>query len=1131
MKGAEVGRPFEVGAVRVMRMPRFVLMAVCCLVAGEAAAAGKTTGDARRGCEAFVLDATARGVYKKLNALYRQKSKLHELKRLIESGERSETFLLNNGLDERHMAAIAGDEERFLELMERTPEVTGRDRYGRTLLHYAALGGSRRAAAHLIASGVDIDAVDWFGQDSLAFAAAGGSVPVLELLLKNGLSIRRNGNSGRALLFSAAEGGALEVVRFLHGKGVPLDDTTADGRTIYHRVDLGASALMSWLLDRSVGLDDGRHREVLVRRTAQSDDPEIIDRISRAAASKIPGWYQALLKEAVADRRGRTIEYLMDRGIAPGDRQLERVAVEMSPYPFEDDLAWKEALYRSVLRKMVAAGATPSRVGLNAVARAGHFGLARLFLEHGAGVDSTTLALLAASGDRSLLDVAISRGIAPDDETLLGAASSGNLRLFRYLEDRFGLAVDARSRKSRTGMLQRSIEGNTPALVEYLLNRGVAPSPTRDAYKRNDLHTLLSVCNQEIIDLMMPRFNLFLDGAFRDTQTYFIAAERCTPGMARLLMVTRGPEDIRKLVDATRRVSRKRLGVFFRRILDHPDIWGEELFRLAQHGALAVAVFDDDDARIGELIAAYPTLDHAPTGGELLHLAVRKESYPAVCYLLANGVDVNARTADGETALMAAIEAGDLRFVRYLLDNGADVAARSRYSSPAGEAARHGDLAVLRLLAERGVDLDDREAVNGLFFEAAWRGHLEVVKYLVDQKGADVNTTRNGQSFVSYSSQLFNEESRLRETVAYALNRGLDLNAPKGEPVVHALINEYAERPEQTLALLDYFTQRGARVNARDNKKRTPIFTAVSQCFAREDRFEALIDYLVKRGARLDAAGERGESILTAAESLRCPERSLRLLKRKGARYNGVDRVNREAAAVFEDAKNGAEDTAESLRRLKRLIGKRGKHLNVVNQEGRTLLHLACRSERIALVKYLVNRGASITSEDEWGNTPLSLALSDSESIEMARFLVENGARFPDTLDGANRMVLDALSDGRMDIVGYLEKNGVVLRESEHERDRASQLEGLSRRLQGTVRFGYFEASVTIIRFLLDHGYSHSDIEKPLAYSLREFIREAVARCNKPNLAGAAEFAAKLEEMKLSSPDIPQEADCAERPR
>ncbi len=69
-----------------------------------------------------------------------------------------------------------------------------------------------------------------------------------------------------------------------------------------------------------------------------------------------------------------------------------------------------------------------------------------------------------------------------------------------------------------------------------------------------------------------------------------------------------------------------------------------------------------------------------------------------------------------------------------------------------------------------------------------------------------------------------------------------------------------------------------------------------------------------------------------------------------------------------------------------------GLDIEVRNEWGNTPLHLAVANEDPELVKMLLNAGADVHARDKYGHTPLHLAASSSPNPEVIIFLLDAGA-------------------------------------------------------------------------------------------------------------------------------------------
>jgi ankyrin repeat protein len=92
-----------------------------------------------------------------------------------------------------------------------------------------------------------------------------------------------------------------------------------------------------------------------------------------------------------------------------------------------------------------------------------------------------------------------------------------------------------------------------------------------------------------------------------------------------------------------------------------------------------------------------------------LHAAAQTGTYAAVARLLAEGSDIDARSAGGETALMLAAARGRVDVMGLLIERGADVNAATDFGNTALMlAAARGQVDAVRALLERGARPDHR---------------------------------------------------------------------------------------------------------------------------------------------------------------------------------------------------------------------------------------------------------------------------------------------------------------------------------------------------------------------------------------------------------------------------------------
>ncbi|HBR87825.1 MAG TPA: hypothetical protein DEA59_00990, partial [Microbacterium sp.] len=135
--------------------------------------------------------------------------------------------------------------------------------------------------------------------------------------------------------------------------------------------------------------------------------------------------------------------------------------------------------------------------------------------------------------------------------------------------------------------------------------------------------------------------------------------------------------------------------------------------------------------------------------------AVRRGDANAVRELLESGVEVDATTADGATALLWAVHTGQPELVALLLEAGADVDISNRYGvGSAHLAAENGNAAILERLLLAGVDPNPTlRGGETLLMTAARTGDPETVRTLLAH-GADPNLreTTQGQTALMWAA-------------------------------------------------------------------------------------------------------------------------------------------------------------------------------------------------------------------------------------------------------------------------------------------------------------------------------------------------------------------------------------------
>jgi len=166
--------------------------------------------------------------------------------------------------------------------------------------------------------------------------------------------------------------------------------------------------------------------------------------------------------------------------------------------------------------------------------------------------------------------------------------------------------------------------------------------------------------------------------------------------------------------------------------------------------------------------------------------------------LLAKGADIEARDANGRSALLLATHHNKISIARMLIDAGADVNAMDNISdSPFLYAGAEGRLEILRMTLSQGADLASVNRYGGTaLIPAAHHGHIETVRELLDTE-IDIDHINNlGWTALLEAIILGDGGPTYIEIVRLLVEAGADINIADENgvsPLAHAASQNYAQ--------------------------------------------------------------------------------------------------------------------------------------------------------------------------------------------------------------------------------------------------------------------------------------------------------------------------------------------------
>jgi len=442
---------------------------------------------------------------------------------------------------------------------------------------------------------------------------------------------------------------------------------------------------------------------------------------------------------------------------------------------------------------------------------------------------------------------------------------------------------------------------------------------------------------------------------------------------------------------------------------------------------LADAAENGDFAGVVTLLKAkVPANQTQPDGSTALLWAARSGSLEMVRALLAAGAQVNAANRYGLTPLMEACREDNAAIAEALLAAGADPSlAQSEGETPLMAASAVGNLRIVQKLISMGVDVNAKEKVqdqNALMW-AADAGHADVVQALLNAKANPnaiarpsslqrVGSLDGGRMWVDHSSGglstlMFAARQGSLESVRELVKAGADMkyaNPDKITALMIAVVNDHLDLAAELLklgadpndgSLYEAVQIHNLRMNstAGDATRPRPIHENSLTPSDLIGRFlDAGADPLKPAEHTLHSDGTGtprpvDQSAMTLVLNTHDVE-VLRVLLAKGLSANKpLENGNPPLVAALTAGGGGFFGfgvTPAAYRypgshsideTLKLLVDSGADVKGVSTATGDTALHAAAQSGNLNAIRFLAERGASLTAQNKFGFTPLDIAM------------------------------------------------------------------------------------------------------------------------------------------------------------
>ncbi|XP_046329919.1 ankyrin repeat and KH domain-containing protein 1-like [Haliotis rufescens] len=315
--------------------------------------------------------------------------------------------------------------------------------------------------------------------------------------------------------------------------------------------------------------------------------------------------------------------------------------------------------------------------------------------------------------------------------------------------------------------------------------------------------------------------------------------------------------------------------------------------------------------------------------------------------LISKGADITHVSEEDENILHLACYGGNVDIVKYVLkQNIVDInSIEEEEMTSAMIATYKGQRDVFYLLVRGGADLTHQDEDNfNVLHVACTNKQTEIAKYLITNTTVDINSVNNrGKTPVMLAAL-----NGLGEVFDLLVSKGADLTSVTAlqENILHLAcdgLNVEMVKYILTQNIVD-------DINSREWLGKTPLMNA-----AERENKEAF-DLLVQKGANLTLVDNHDNNILHFASKGGNLDIVEYILAQNIVDINSREKYGR--TAVMKAASTGK-------RNVFHFLVTKGANLSSVDTNGDTILHFACESRNINIVKYILSHVTIATADKE----------------------------------------------------------------------------------------------------------------------------------------------------------------------
>ena len=697
----------------------------------------------------------------------------------------------------------------------------------------------------------------------------------------------------------------------------------------------------------------------------QSNDLFGISPAVAAVENRDTALLQAILKPGninSTDWKGRTVLHLAGESGNPAAAKTILAAMESSAR--QNGVIPASGSWSSPINVKDSTGRNALDIALSRPDSRDHMEVAEMLLQKGAVSQGALYDYFAQAVRNANYDLRGTNGLA----IIHFAVQQGQSGLISFLIEK-GANLDLQTPSGSTPLHEAARYGNLDA-VAMLLKSGVNVN-AQDANGNSALHLAVPPEKHAIMVHMLldGGINPNLRDVYGDSPLHVLLMLNRKDDVVESLFADK-PENIDVSIRNLRGQTPLHLAATAKRTTLIPVLLksGADIFATDNSGSTPFGIALKEEGTLLNAMINEKTINQTDAeGNTMLHIAVREgSSNEAIRSIVQNKAGINTRNRVGDTPLHIGTRLDRREASQYILSMGADVfAANTAGESPLGIALTHPSGTLLWMFDEETAKKRDTMGNSMLHYVALWK--MDRFIPLMIERGISTEAANaSGETPLFWAVQHDGAS-----TVKALLNAGANINARdvSGNSPLHSAVRWGVI--DSTITLIDA----GIDVNARSINGTTPLHDSVRLGNT------GISAILVNRGADIESRDSGGNTPFMEAVKESHSDTASMLVEA------GADPTTRNANG--DTPLHFAVATLDA--QLVDTLLRSGASIHARNTRNITPFHIALRDAPGMVPALLM--GSRANSTDDFGSTPLHIAVAEKTSNQMLRQIISSGAR------------------------------------------------------------------------------------------------------------------------------------------